>query len=146
MPSFKTMKELEKYINANLKQVLADDVGKGVVRPKIKENIQTEVYDKYEQPVVYERRKDDGGLTDDDNITVTMVDDNTVSIESSRMDDGRNVGLVVETGEGYNEDWYFPYTHKGRPYMQKTKDDLMSDGSVKRALVQGMKRKGFDIK
>jgi uncharacterized protein (DUF1015 family) len=142
----KSLNDLEKYLNSKLATILKNDVGKNVVRPKLKENIDSEVYDKYPNPVMYKRLKDEGGLTDDKNIIVEMIDDNTVYIESQRMDGNTNVGVVVETGVGYNEEWSFPYTHKGRPFTEVTRDKLRNDGSVEHALTNGLKKLGLDVR
>ncbi|OMD71219.1 hypothetical protein [Paenibacillus odorifer] len=141
---FKSLKELERYLNKQIAQSLKNDVGNGVARKKLKENIESEVYDKYD-PVMYERQRENGGLLDDKNIIVEMIDNNTVSVESHRMDRNRNVGVIVETGIGYNEDWSFPYTHKGRPFTEVTREELMNDGSVEDALIKGLKKQGLDV-
>ncbi|WP_405169292.1 hypothetical protein [Paenibacillus sp. FSL H3-0286] len=141
---FKSLKDLERYLNKQIAQSLKNDVGKGVAREKLKENIESEVYDKYD-PVMYERQRENGGLHDDKNIIVEMIDNNTVSVESHRMDGNRNVGVIVETGVGYNEDWSFPYTHKGRPFTEVTREELMNDGSVEHALMKGLKKQGLDV-
>ncbi|WP_342422360.1 hypothetical protein [Paenibacillus sp. FSL E2-0178] len=145
---FKSMKDLEKYLNEQIAKSLENDVGSGVARAKLKENIQSEVYDKYD-PVMYQRDGETGegtgGLIGDANILVGMVDKNTVSIESHRMDNGRNVGVVVETGVGYNPEWKFPYTNKGRPFTEVTRDKLRNDGSVEHAIANGLKRQGLDV-
>lgn len=143
---FNNYADLVKYINKQLAKTLKNDVGNGVARKKLKENIQSEVYDKYPDPVMYERLRKNGGLIDDDNIIVEMVDDNTVSIESRRMDEGRNVGVVVETGVGYNPEWPFPYTNKARPFTEITRDELENDGSVVQAIANGLRKQGIDVK
>jgi hypothetical protein len=145
--NFKNVNDLAKYINQQvLPKTLKEDVGEKLVRPKMKENIQSEVYDVYEEPVIYKRLRENGGLMDDANIIVEMIDNNTVSIESHRMDDNRNVSVIVETGVGYNEDWSFPYTHKGRPFVETTRDELRNDGSVEHAIVKGLKRLGINTR
>lgn len=145
--NFKNINELAKYVNQQvLPKTLKEDVGEKLVRPKLKENIQSEVYDVYEEPVVYERLKEHGGLLDDANIIVNMIDNNTVSIESRRMDDGRDVSVIVETGVGYNPEWLFPYTNKGRPFTEVTRDELRNDGSVEYAIIKGLKKLGIDTR
>ncbi|ASA22761.1 hypothetical protein [Paenibacillus donghaensis] len=141
---FKSLKDLEKHLNKQIAQSLKNDVGNGVARKKLKENIQTEVYDKYD-PVIYERQRENGGLIDDANIKVEMIDNNTVSIESHRMDGNKNVGVVVETGVGYNEEWAFPYTHKSRLFTEVTRDELRNDGSVEHALMKGLEVQGLKV-
>lgn len=144
--SFKNINELAKYVNQQvLSKTLKEDVGEKLVRPKLKENIQSEVYDVYE-PVIYERLGENGGLIDDANIHVDMINLNTVSIESKRMDDGRDVSVIVETGVGYNPEWPFPYTNKGRPFTDVTRDELLNDGSVEHAIYNGLKRQGMNVK
>ena len=75
-----------------------------VTRDTMKEQIQETVYDVY-SPTLYERQKDNGGLTDDDNIKTTLIDNMTLIVENIRSDDGVNVAEVVESGEGYKFDF-----------------------------------------
>lgn len=58
-----TLKELETEIVRRADIALKKDVAP-YVKDKLKKHIQTDVYAKY-TPVMYERRKDDGGLLDD---------------------------------------------------------------------------------
>lgn len=64
--SYPTISSLEKQIKARAGKALKNEVANYTTN-KLKEHIQKDVYDTY-NPVMYERRKEDGGLMDDGNI------------------------------------------------------------------------------
>lgn len=68
---FRTVAELKRHIERTIAQSLATDVA-DVIRDTQKEAIQEEVYDVYPQTVKYDRRKDSGGLSDEDNMVATV--------------------------------------------------------------------------
>ena len=118
------------------------------VREEMKDQIEQVVYSVYtpdeSNPDSYVRLKDDGGLTDDENIDTYMTDATTLVIESNRFDGNRNVGEVVVTGQGYN----FPFAYNGvaRDYVEATKDELEATNIHVAALARGLKKTGLQIK
>ncbi|MBE7897184.1 hypothetical protein G7L40_00470 [Paenibacillus polymyxa] len=108
----------------------------------MKEKVQEEVYNVY-TPTMYERQKEHGGLTDDENIVVNMIGNDTVSIESRRMDGDKNVGQVVETGAGYDHE--FAYSGRPRPFVEKTAEELRNTNAHVAALHKGLVRQGLNV-
>ncbi|OZB98019.1 hypothetical protein [Paenibacillus sp. XY044] len=142
MPKAKDLKELENLIKAKISKSLQTSVAQ-VGRETMKEKIEDVVYAVYE-PVLYERQKDDGGLTDDENILTTMVNDTTLSIESHRMDGDKNVSEVIVSGDGY--DFEFPYYGRPRDFVEATKEELADTRGHVAALYVGLKKQGLDVK
>lgn len=134
----KLFAELQKRINV----AQTTDVA-ATVREEMIDQIEQEVYSVYD-PKIYERKKDNGGLTDDDNIDSYMTNATTLVVESNRFDGSKNVGEVVVTGEGYN--YGFPYNGVERDYVEATRDSLEATGSHVDALVRGLKRQGINVK
>ncbi|WP_081326393.1 hypothetical protein [Paenibacillus polymyxa] len=139
---FTNLTDLMNHLNEQVVESLEADVGK-TVRETMKEKIKEEVYAVYPHPSVYQRQKEHGGLIDDENIEVKMIGKDTVSIESVRMDDGRNVSEIVEAGEGYQ--YSFPYAGVARPFTEATREELENNGAVEAALYKGLRKRGLDI-
>jgi hypothetical protein len=138
---FNSLTDLLNHLNEQVAESLEVDVGK-TVRETMKEKIKEEVYSVY-TPTVYQRQGEHGGLTDDENIEVKMIGKDTVSIESIRMDDGRNVSEIVETGEGYQ--YSFPFAGVARPFTEATREELENNGAIEAALYKGLRKKGLDV-
>ncbi len=138
---FNNLTDLMKQLDEQIAETLRVDVG-NTAKEIMKDKIQEEVYSVY-SPTVYQRQGEHGGLTDDENIEVTMISKDTVSIESKRMDDGRNVSEIVETGQGY--EYSFPYAGVARPFTEATREELENNGAVEAALYKGLRKKGLDV-
>lgn len=134
----KVFAELQRRINV----AQTTDVAP-TVREEMKDQIEQVVYSVYD-PKEYDRQKDDGGLTDDENIDAYMADATTLIVESNRFDGDKNVGEVIVTGDGY--DYKFPYNGVSRDYIEATKDELAITGAHTNALVRGMKKQGLQTK
>ena len=142
MPTAKNLKDLEKILKQKIATSLQTDVSHAG-REAMKDNIEHTVYEVYE-PTMYQRQKDNGGLTDDENIITTMVNDTTLSIESHRMDGDKNVSEVIISGQGY--DYEFPYNGKPRDFVEATKEELIDTNAHVHALYVGLKKQGLDVK
>lgn len=142
MATAKNMKELEKMLQQRFSKALQQNVAPTVKRV-MKEKIEEEVYSVYD-PTMYERDREHGGLLDEANMEVTMLNDSTLSVENVRSDDGRNVAEIVETGEGYDHD--FMYNGIPRPFTEATREELRSTNEHTYAFYQGLKRQGLDVK
>lgn len=134
----KVLAELQRRINV----AQTTDVAP-TVREEIKDQIEQVVYSVYD-PKEYERQKDDGGLTDDENIDTYMTDATTLVVESNRFDGNKNVGEVVTTGQGYSHS--FPYNGVARDYVGATIDELEATNAHVVALARGLKKIGLEIK
>lgn len=105
--------------------------------------VETEVYDVYD-PVYYERKKNEGGLSDIDNMEATYDAANmTLEVEDVRRDEetGRLVAPVVESGRGYR---YF--SPGARPFHKVAEENMAKTGELERALEYGLRQAGFDAK
>lgn len=142
--TFKNLKELMKSIQIEIDKSLSEDVSKKVKKVQL-EHVKKDVYDKYE-PTVYNRRKDNGGLSDIDNIEGKLIKSGLLSIENKRKDEetGRLVAPVVETGQGYNYD--FPFNGKSRPFVKNTIQELEVTQEHVQALKEGLQKRGINTK
>lgn len=136
MPDFKSIAELEKYLKTIVNFCLQTDVAQDI-KELIKEHVETDVYAKY-QPSQYMRRKENGGLLDDNNYLVKPIKDG-VSITNITTDNGYSEEMygdfgthpdtwivpIIETGIGYS--WTESRIYKkpfARPFIDNTRNDL----------------------
>lgn len=70
MPTFSNIKDLEKYVQGQVKKTVKSPQVLSAFRQAMVDSVYTEVYDYYE-PRVYERRYEDGGLSDARNMVFT---------------------------------------------------------------------------
>lgn len=113
----------------------------------ILEAVQSEVYDEY-APKVYERRKDDGGLLDAENISfeldageMQLTVRNEAPRETGNYDSGF-VAEIVESGKGYI---WPPKGVGARPFHSVAEEKLIADGTASRALAEGLLRQGYTV-
>lgn len=157
MPEFASFEELTKHLNKAISESLKKEVG-NEVKKALKEKIETEVYDKYEPKGkrAYQRKKENGGLLDDDNIQVTEENENTIGVRSTRTNDykddsrvegTKDVAEIIEYGKGYtwkNSEIYKmqPYP---RPYHQEAYNELKKTDRHVEALKYGLKKHGITV-
>lgn len=115
-----------------------------VARTAIHNAVVSEVYDKYD-PLMYHRRGDHGGLSDQSPDNMEAVYDRetrTLSVQDVNRDDetGRLVAPVVESGKGYQYPWE---GMKARPFHSVAQQEMIDSGWFSGALKAGLKRKGF---
>jgi hypothetical protein len=148
---FKSIADLAKHLEKNqIKKALEDDVAKQA-RKTLKQKIKSEVYDVYPDPKVYNRT---GGLLQDSNIDTTMENDNTLSIRSTRSENGRDIAEVIEYGhegskDGYEHPAYYPGGDnfiQPRPFHAETARELDEKGLAKKALKDGLRKSGLNVK
>lgn len=144
MKIFNNFADLEKSLNNSIKSALYNEVNEAV-RQTLKENVQTEVYDKYtpQGNNPYERT---GGLLEDKNIESTFLG-NELIVRSIRNENGRDIAEVIESGEGYtwtNSTIYnmqpFP-----RPFHATTAQELQSTQAHVLAMARGLRRQGIKV-
>jgi hypothetical protein len=139
---FTSLTKMFQHIENKAASVLKKEIADLVVET-MQEKIEEEVYSVYE-PKEYVRQRYQGGLQDPRNIEITMIGDNTISVENIRFDGDREVAEIVESGQGYTYD--FPYAGVPRPFTQATRDELNQSGKLKVAMSQGLRKRGFDTK
>ncbi|MGG3892013.1 hypothetical protein [Metabacillus fastidiosus] len=135
----KQMNELAKLINKKLSKSLQTDVSK-VARNTLKEHVVKDVYDAY-TPESYERT---GGLLQDRNIEVKMENDNTLSVRSTRHEGSKDIAYTIEYGEGYSPS-SLDEVIGARPFHKETAKEL-NQGLAKKALADGLRKQGLDVK
>lgn len=142
-------KELELFlevVDGVIDYVMERDVKDAAIR-EIQKKVQTEVYDKYPNPVQYERKMWRRGLLDsaeapdgsmevhyDSKIKLLTVEDVRKDWEPTHKPEGRNVAEVVETGEGYDYKDIGP-----RPFHAKAEEALIRTKEVDKILTKAMK-------
>ncbi|WP_242403743.1 hypothetical protein [Paenibacillus pini] len=132
---------MEAILKKKVASALLIDVA-NTTKNTMKEKMDDEVYIPY-TPKMYEREKSHGGLTDDRNILVNLINETTLSVESHRMDEERNVSEIVESGKGYQYD--FPFNGVPRPFTEATREELLNTGIHTASLYRGLKRQGLTV-
>ncbi|MED3562244.1 hypothetical protein [Bacillus xiapuensis] len=164
MTTVNNIKELSKYLNKHMKEVLEENVAP-VVKNKEQEKVITEVYDRYSpstpdgEPFKYERRGYNGGLADQKNMqhkVKTTKDGVELSVENVTKGKDQNFRLdtLIEYGDGTDGKEYQYKTNRdgtanqylqGRPFTKSTIEELEQSGEHIQAFVRGMKTKGIEI-
>ena len=142
-------KDLEVFlevVDALIDYTMERDVRDAVTR-EIQKKVQTEVYDKYPDPIRYERKMGRRGLQDDrevpdgsmethydSKIKLLTVEDVRKDWEPTHKPEGRNVAEVVESGEGYDYKDIGP-----RPFHKKAEEALIRTKEVDKILTKAMK-------
>jgi hypothetical protein len=141
MPEFKSLADIEKYLNQKIKKSLSNEVA-DVARDTMSKHVMSDVYQAYE-PAQYQRT---GDLYKD--ISTAMKNDNTLEIENVARDEetGRLIAPVVESGEGYEWEKSRIYQMQPfpRPFVENTAKELES-GLAKEALADGLRKQGLDV-
>lgn len=146
-------KRIRAKLEADMETVLLTHVA-----PAVKEELQTQVYDKVYAaytPKVYERRYQDGGLGDMRNYEAS-VDSGTMTlyVQNQTRDDGywrpdgspdRFIAPVVEGTGGPDSD--YDYGGPGpRPFHKAAEQEVIRDGTVERELRKGLSALGHEMK
>lgn len=159
MPNYKTLEEAFKYLQNRIRDTLKDDVAK-YVKEIESSTIQNVVYNEYE-PYIYQRREDNGGLSDVNNMKsrvaktpngFVLTVKNTTSL--SGMVNAKNLAELVEYGDdnGYGE-YSYKYNRskdairylKSRPFTEETTQYLIQSNSAERILKIGLQKRNIKI-
>lgn len=137
----KNMAELAAMLEKKFKSSLENEV-KQEVTETMQEHIQSDVYDAY-TPTHYDRTYQ---LMDD--IEGEMINENTLKVENTRSENGRDIVEVIETGKGYEWGYIRNLDEEigARPFVENTKEELRSTGKHIEAFKRGLKREGIDVK
>jgi len=158
--SFKNTAALFKYIQKQINETLEDDVAKEVKQVE-HDAVEKVVYDSY-TPNVYDRRRDDGGLSDINNMKNNKVAEGVLIISnetkahptktnaSGKVYKSKNKGkkLTPIIVEGGADNYDFPRNRayiESRDFIQETKDMLEQDGKHWTALKIGLLKRGIKI-
>ena len=141
MKTVNSIKDLEKEIQKRIAQAMKSEVAP-LSRKVMKEKIEEEVYSVY-TPKLYERRGENGGLLDDENIVTEMIDDSTLKVQNIRSDGDRYVAEIVESGHGY--EYEFEYAGTPRPFTKETAEHFRDTNEHVYALYKGLKKTGLNV-
>jgi glycyl-tRNA synthetase (class II) len=139
MPSFKNLKELEKYINEQAKKALQN--GKHVKNTVIetgKKHVDKDVYSVY-TPKIYERT---GLLRESWDVENT---DDGIAVFNTRTDGEKYIPEVIETGIGYDYTGYGYAYENPRPFISNAREELHNSNALKEAMKKDLKDAGFDV-
>ena len=146
--------EIMKRVNIALDTDVAD-----VVKDVMTDHIAQDVYDVYE-PKAYNRRLNQDGLLDPNNIISTIDGEGRLKVENVTLgskyyydngqrkisqNSGEPIAEVIETGQGYDiHGW--EYDGVPRPFMKNTHDDLEQNHYHTEAMKQSLKKQGLEVK
>jgi hypothetical protein len=139
MPSFKNLKELEKYINEQAKKALQN--GKHVKNTVIetgKKHVDKDVYAVYE-PKQYERT---GLLRESWDVENT---DDGIAVFNTRTDGDKYIPETIEYGINYDYSGYGYAYEQPRPFINNTREELRNSNALKEAMKKDLKDAGFDV-
>lgn len=162
MASFKNLDSLMKHIAEKVNESLGDEVANMVI-DKQQEHINDDVYMQYnivdgqrKEPYRYKRRYFEDGLIDRDNI-VAKVKDGTLTVTNvTEGQDGLdNLAGLIEYGggKGYGDyDWKYNRDNtqdqylQPRPFIDNTRQEIAEKSLHKKALIEGLKKRGIKAK
>ena len=138
MPTFKDLNSLFKHIETQIQDTMLDEVAE-TVKENMAETIQANVYNSY-MPQYYNRRFEDGGLLDQNNMEVTEIPNGISVRDVAPLDNKRTdyaLDEIIVEGMGY-----MPWA---RDFYFDTEDKLSVNKEHVTALKQGLKRRGYDV-
>lgn len=139
MPSFKNLKELERYINEQAKKALQN--GKHVKNTVIetgKKHVDKDVYSVY-TPKIYERS---GLLKESWDVKNT---DDGITVFNTRTDGKKYIPETIEYGINYDYSGYGYAYEQPRPFIAETHKELKDSNILKEAMKKDLKDAGFDV-
>jgi aminopeptidase-like protein len=162
MPEFNNLTELYKYLQNEMREVMNNEMA-DMVKKKESESVEKNVYDVYKpnngKPFVYDRRKTNGGLADESNMKHTVKNtSNSVELSVKNTTKGKDqnfqIADLVEYGDGYNNKEYEYKTNRdgtaseylsGRPFTEKTEEDILQSNEHVTVMKNGLKSRGIDV-
>jgi hypothetical protein len=157
---FKNLNELIKYLNVQMRDVMNTDMAQ-MVKKKESESVEKNVYEAYQpengEPFVYERRKTNGGLSDESNMKHSVKNvPNGVELSIKNTTKGKDqnfqIAELVEYGDGYNGREYEYKTNRNdtadeylraRPFTEKTEEVILQSDEHVKVMRNGLKAKGI---
>lgn len=155
--SFNNLDELELYLQKNVMQILSKDASiERILAETMSQAVVDVVYAAYD-PVDYERRMDDGGLSDVRNMFISDfgVKDGKVFLTFENLTEGADnlkgefIGDLIEYGEGYNDKhWQTPNSPyaDARPFAEETANRINANPTeLLNALKTALQARGFTV-
>lgn len=141
MPSFKNLKELEKYINEQAKKALQN--GKHVKNTVIetgKKHVDEDVYSySVYTPKIYKRT---GLLRESWDVENT---DDGIAVFNTRTDGEKYIPKTIEYGINYDYSGYGYAYEKPRPFIANAREELHNSNALKEAMKKDLKDIGLDV-
>ncbi len=151
MPEFKSLNALFAHISSDLNKSLKRDVVP-VAMQEMSDTIKGEqVYGAYESNAEepYQRRGDDGGLSDIRNYQVEIIDDNTIAITNETLTFNGKPYLDRMIVHGDEYDWKKSEIYDMQPFprdfYQYTVENLLSNENHIKALKAGLIKMGYKV-
>lgn len=138
MKTFNNLSDLFKYVENQVQSVMENEIA-DMAKDKMGLSVHKTVYNTY-TPLKYRRRKDNGGLSDKDNVSITPIRNGVIITNDTPLDNGRfmpRLDAIIEYGQGRQP---FP-----RPFYEDTYD-ILAAGAFEKTLKTGLKNKGLDIR
>lgn len=137
--TFKNLNSLCRHIEKQIQDTMVNEVA-DTVKDNMTEAVHTSVYDAY-SPQYYNRRMNNGGLSDTQNMEVTEIQNGISVHNAAPLDNGRNDydldDIIVNRGVlGYPQ---------GRDFYAETADKLQENQEHTEALKQGLKKRGIEV-
>lgn len=137
--TFKNLNSLCRHIEKQIQATMVNEVA-DTVKDNMTEAVHTSVYDAY-SPQYYNRRMNNGGLSDTHNMEVTEIQNGISVHNATPLDNGRNDysldDIIVNRGVlGYPQ---------SRDFYAETADKLQENQEHTEALKQGLKKRGIEV-
>lgn len=136
--TFKNLNSLCRHIEKQIQDTMVNEVA-DTVKDNMTEAVHTSVYDAY-SPQYYNRRMNNGGLSDTHNMEVTEIKNGISVHNAAPLDNGRN---------DYNLDEIIVYGLGNQPFERdfyaETAERLSENQEHTEALKQGLKKRGIEV-
>lgn len=137
---FNNLNDLFKKIENDIQDTMINEVAENA-KDEMINAVQTSVYSVYD-PVEYNRRYGNGGLVARENIKVDKIDNGIMLKDIAPLDNGRTDyaldDIIVNRGVlGYPQ---------GRDFYSETIEQMENNGRCVKALKDGLKKRGYEVK
>lgn len=136
--TFKNLNSLCRHIEKQIQDTMVNEVA-DTVKDNMTEAVHTSVYDAY-SPEYYNRRMNNGGLSDTQNMEVTKIQNGISVHNATPLDNGRNdysLDDIIVYGLGNQ-----PFE---RDFYTETAERLLENQEHTEALKQGLKKRGIEV-
>lgn len=129
--------EIKKRVNKALKEKVAP-----YIRDELTNQIQKNVYDAYD-PVVYQRRGENGGLIDKDNFVTEFNEDNcSVYVHDDAKASSEGLGMPLDQAIEYGYGNRLNAYNRPRPFISPTQSKVDTDvGIIQQMIVDSINGK-----
>ncbi|TCJ01087.1 hypothetical protein [Cytobacillus praedii] len=144
--SFSSLKELERYLNKQIQNTLQNEVFaevKDTMQKKIDKDVY-EAYTPYSTDGVTPHYQRTGKLRES---IEKSLNGNTLIVENTRSENGRDIVEVIESGKGYTWGYSRNLNEEigSRPFVESTKNELRNSNKLEQAMKKGLKKQGLSI-